>query len=256
VSILRGIKGKYEAHHGVRILDAALITATTLSSRYIANRFLPDKAIDLMDEACAAVRVALDSQPEPIERLEQRTMRLSVEEAALKKEDDKASVKRRKKVTEELERLNDELLVLRSAYDVQKKQIEKLAEIKKESEDLRWAIEQNELRYNIEKVSELQLEQKQLKKQYNAIVKEMRGQGESLFVETVGPEQIATVVSRWTGVPVSKLSTNEKGRLLDLHARLGGRVVGQPLAVESVADAILRTRAGLGHRDKPTVRRQ
>ncbi|KAL6062419.1 ATP-dependent Clp protease subunit, heat shock protein 100 (HSP100) [Balamuthia mandrillaris] len=263
VSILRGLKDRYESHHGVRISDSALVAAAQLSDRYIMGRFLPDKAIDLVDEACANTRVELDSQPEVIDQLERTILRLEIEATALEKEvetekrDSHHLAVRLATVQRELAEANERLDVIKAKYQQEKSKLDRLAELRKEIEDTEWAIEQNERRYNLNKAAELRYETlPQLEKELELLEASHKHDGEDeedsrLLVETVGPQQIAEVVSRWTGIPVSKLSQSERDRLLSLSQRLRSRVIGQDAAVTAVANAVLRSRAGLSPRGKP-----
>jgi ATP-dependent Clp protease ATP-binding subunit ClpB len=252
VSILRGLRERYENHHGVRIQDAALVAAAELSSRYIADRFLPDKAIDLVDEACANARVELDSSPSEIDQLERRRLQLEVEATALKREDDPASKSRLGKVQEELARIKEELDTLNARWQREKSQVDDRRTLRSQLEDARREMEAAERKYDLGKVAELrygkipELEQKIAR--LNAA-----GDGEDtkLLGETVGPDDIAEVVSRWTGIPASKLTQSDRERLLKLSERLHERVIGQDEAVDAVAGAVLRNRAGLGDPDQP-----
>lgn len=256
ISILRGSKERYEAHHGVRISDSALVAAAQLADRYITSRFLPDKAIDLVDEACAHTRVELDSQPTVIDQLERRSLRLQVEATALEKEEDSASKQRLEKVRKELAEVDEQLATLRAQYQHEKELLDQLADIRKEIEETQWAIEQNERRYNLDKAAELKYTTlPQLHKRLEQLTQEKDNlgfQSKTLLTETVGPEQIAEVVSRWTGIPVQKLNQNERDKLLSLGEKLHHRVIGQEAAVNAVAEAVLRSRAGLGRPNQPT----
>ncbi|CAI8591524.1 unnamed protein product [Vicia faba] len=255
ISILRGLKEKYEGHHGVRIQDRAIVIAAQLSSRYISGRYLPDKAIDLVDEACANVRVQLDSQPEEIDILERKRMQLEVELHALEKENDKASKARHADVREELDDIRDKLQPLIMKYTKEKERIDEIRRLKQKREKLIMSLEEAERRYDLARAADLR---------YGAIdevdnaIKKLEGStdgntDESLMLtETVGPDQIAEVVSRWTGIPVTRLGQNEKERLVGLGDRLHNRVVGQDQAVNAVADAVLKSRAGLGRPQQPT----
>jgi ATP-dependent Clp protease ATP-binding subunit ClpB len=250
ISILRGLKERYEGHHGVRIADAALVAAAQLSARYIQDRFLPDKAIDLMDEACAKTRVQLDSSPEAIDQLHRRRLQLEVEATALKKEDDRASRERVAKVEVELSRLREELAGLRARHQTEKAQVDALRQTRHKLEEAREAMAAAERRYDLAKVAELKYGtipalERQLADEPTPAA------GTRMLSETVGEVQIAEVVSRWTGIPVNRLTEGEKGRLLKLAERLRTRVIGQETAVQAVADAVLRARAGLGDPHQP-----
>ena len=245
VSILRGLKERYEAHHGVRIADAALVAAAKLSSRYIQDRFLPDKAIDLMDEACAKTRVQLDSQPEEIDNLQRRKLQLDVEAMALKSEDDVGSRERLTAVRNELAGVHEQLTSLQARYQSEKAETDRLQLLRKELETARTAMAEAERTYNLGKVAELKYGripelEKQLAEPSTGTYTVNR-----LVSETVGAEQIAQIVSRWTGIPTEKLTEGERSRLLHLAERLHQRVVGQEEAVETVANAVMRARAGL-----------
>lgn len=251
ISILRGLKEKYEGHHGVRILDRSLVVAAQLSSRYITGRHLPDKAIDLVDEACANVRVQLDSQPEEIDTLERKRIQLEVELHALEKEKDKASKARLVEVHKELDDLRDKLQPLRMKYEKEKQRVDEIRRLKQKREELLFTLQEAERRMDLARVADLRYGA--LQEIEVAIAKHEAGMGENLMLtETVGPDQIAEVVSRWTGIPVTRLGQNEKERLIGLGDRLHERVVGQDEAVQAVADAVLRSRAGLGRPQQPT----
>jgi len=259
ISILRGLREKYETHHGVRIMDSALVMAAQLANRYITNRFLPDKAIDLVDEACANTRVQLDSQPEIIDQLERRKLQLQIEETALGKEKDTASKHRLKQVKEELSKIEEDLKPLRLKYEQEKGRVEQISEMKKKVESLKQKAAQAERNHDLATAADLRYYAiPELEKQINATEAQERERkasmntSESLLSEVVGPEQIADVVSRWTGIPVSKLNQSEKERVLKLAEHLHKRVIGQNEAVDAVAEAIIRSRAGLSREHQPT----
>ena len=259
VSILRGLRERYETHHGVRIADVALVHAAQLADRYIGNRFLPDKAIDLIDEACAQVRVQLDSQPEAIDQLERHKLRLEVEATALEAETDPRSQQRLQTVQQELSNVSDELHTLRAQHDAEQRRINAVNELRQELEQARNALEQAERAYDLEKVAELQygtipqLEQQLTEQQEQLAASYEDGASQSgLLSESVTTEEIAQVVSRWTGIPVTKLDQTERERLLQLNETMAQRVVGQDKAVQSVSEAILRSRAGLGRPQQPS----
>ncbi|PKU80006.1 chaperone protein ClpB1 [Dendrobium catenatum] len=252
ISILRGLKERYEGHHGVRIQDRALVVAAQLSSRYITGRHLPDKAIDLVDEACANVRVQLDSQPEEIDNLERRRIQLEVEMHALEKEKDKASKSRLAEVKKELDDLRDKLQPLVMRYRKEKERIDEIRRLKQKREELLFALQEAERRMDLARAADLRYGALQ---EIDAAIAQLEGEagGENLMLtENVGPDQIAEVVSRWTGIPVTRLGQNEKERLIGLAERLHKRVVGQDQAVDAVAEAVLRSRAGLGRPQQPT----
>lgn len=251
ISILRGLKEKYEGHHGVKIQDRALVVAAQLSSRYITGRHLPDKAIDLVDEACANVRVQLDSQPEEIDNLERKRIQLEVEHHALEKEKDKASKARLVEVRKELDDLRDKLQPLIMRYRKEKERIDELRLLKQKRDELLYALQEAERRYDLARAADLRYGA--IQEVETAIAKlESSGNENGMLTETVGPDQIAEVVSRWTGIPVTRLGQNEKERLIGLADRLHRRVVGQDQAVAAVAEAVLRSRAGLGRPQQPT----
>lgn len=252
VSILRGLKEKYEGHHGVRIQDRALVVAAQLSARYITGRHLPDKAIDLVDEACANVRVQLDSQPEEIDNLERKRMQLEIELHALEKEKDKASKARLVEVRKELDNLRDKLQPLMMRYKKEKERIDEIRRLKQKREELLFALQEAERRYDLARAADLRYGAIQ---EVEAAIGQLEGNQSDenlMLTETVGPDQIAEVVSRWTGIPVTRLGQNEKERLIGLAERLHNRVVGQDEAVNAVAESVLRSRAGLGRPQQPT----
>ncbi|MFQ6619417.1 hypothetical protein Gotur_001342 [Gossypium turneri] len=251
ISILRGLKEKYEGHHGVRIQDRALVVASQLSSRYITGRHLPDKAIDLVDEACANVRVQLDSQPEEIDNLERKRMQLEVELHALEKEKDKASKARLVEVRKELDDLRDKLQPLMMKYRKEKQRVDEIRRLKQKREELMFALQEAERRYDLARAADLRYGAIQ---EVESAIAQLEGTTDEniMLTETVGPEHISEVVSRWTGIPVTRLGQNEKERLIGLAERLHQRVVGQNQAVEAVAEAVLRSRAGLGRPQQPT----
>ncbi|KAK4532515.1 hypothetical protein CCYA_CCYA12G3372 [Cyanidiococcus yangmingshanensis] len=270
ISILRGLRPVYESFHGVRVTDASLVAAAQLSDRYIRDRFLPDKAIDLLDEACSAIRVQLDSQPEIIDRLERRRLQLEIEETALQREKDKASKQRLESVREEITKIDDELRPLKKKFEKEMQKVNEVRHIRSKIEDLKRKAELAERRRDLALASdlrfgaipELQARLSQLTKE----IDEERSQRASLsgkrrsgietedavlVSETVEPDHIAEVVSRWTGIPVSRLTQGERERLLHLRQRLMSRVVGQEQAISAIADAILRSRAGFGRERQP-----
>ncbi|KAJ4974367.1 hypothetical protein NE237_007541 [Protea cynaroides] len=252
ISILRGLKERYESHHGVRIQDRALVVAAQLSSRYITGRHLPDKAIDLVDEACANVRVQLDSQPEEIDKLERKRIQLEVELHALEKEKDKASKARLVEVRKELDDLREKLQPLMMKYRKEKERIDEIRRLKQKREELLFSLQEAERRMDLARVADIKYGALQ---DIEAAITKLEGTSENnnlMLTETVGPEQIAEVVSRWTGIPVTRLGQNEKERLMGLAERLHKRVVGQDDAVNAVAEAVLRSRAGLGRPQQPT----
>ncbi|MCO5605687.1 hypothetical protein L7F22_059871 [Adiantum nelumboides] len=251
ISILRGLKEKYEGHHGVRITDRALVVAAQLSNRYISGRHLPDKAIDLVDEACANVRVQLDSQPEEIDTLERKRIQLEVELHALEKEKDKASKARLLEVRAELDDLRDKLHPLKMKHQKEKERVDEIRRLKQKREELLFSLQEAERRMDLARVADLKYGALQ---DIEATIQKMEANTDdnSMLTETVGPDQIAEVVARWTGIPVNRLGQNEKERLIGLADQLHQRVVGQDEAVQAVAEAVLRSRAGLGRPQQPT----
>ncbi|KAG6548359.1 hypothetical protein Mapa_010138 [Marchantia paleacea] len=251
ISILRGLKEKYEGHHGVRILDKSLVVAAQLSSRYITGRHLPDKAIDLVDEACANVRVQLDSQPEEVDTLERRRIQLEVELHALEKEKDKSSKARLVEVKQELDDLNEKLRPLKMKYQREKGRVDESRRLKQKREEILRNIQDAERRMDLARVADLKYGALQEIEESIALLDADIGDN-NMLTETVAPDQIAEVVSRWTGIPVTRLGQNDKARLIGLADRLHLRVVGQDEAVQAVAEAVLRSRAGLGRPQQPT----
>lgn len=253
ISILRGLRERYETYHGVRIADAALVTAATLSHRYISDRFLPDKAIDLMDEACANTRVEIDSSPAEIDQLQRRSLQLDVEATALSRESDFASKERLLKVRAELAQVTEELTTLTARHQQEKAEVAGQRTLRATLEQARRDMETAERKYDLGKVAELrygvipELE----KKLASTLSAQSKGSDGHLVSESVGPDDIAEVVARWTGIPAARLKEGERERLLKLAERLHQRVIGQNEAVDAVADAVLRSRAGLGDLSKP-----
>ncbi len=252
ISILRGLKERYEVHHGVRIKDAALVAAATLSNRYISDRFLPDKAIDLVDEAAARLRTEIDSLPTELDEVKRRTLQLSIEREALKKEKDAASRERLSRLEKELAGLKAEGDALTARWQREKSAISAIRELKRQIEETKLAIEQAERAYELNRVAELRYGrlpelEKKLKETEKLLVQEKT----PLLKEEVDQEDIAGVVSRWTGIPVSKLMEGEMQKLLHLGEQLHQRVVGQEEAVDAVADAVVRARAGIKDPQRP-----
>eukprot|EP01117_Protostelium_nocturnum_P019509 TRINITY_DN8472_c0_g1_i2.p1 TRINITY_DN8472_c0_g1~~TRINITY_DN8472_c0_g1_i2.p1 ORF type:complete len:706 (+),score=285.04 TRINITY_DN8472_c0_g1_i2:291-2408(+) len=253
ISILRGIKEKYETHHGVRITDSAIVIAAQLAHRYITNRFLPDKAIDLVDEACANTRVQLNSQPEAIDNLERKQLQLEIEATALEKEDDSSSKHRLEKVKEELGKIKEELQPLKMRYSQERSKNEESRALAKKLEDIKTKIDQAERRYDTALAADLRFYAlPEVEKKMAQLREDKHKSSNDLVSDVVGQEQIAEVVARWTGIPVTKLSQTEKERLLNLSKELHARVVGQDEAVDAVADAVLRSRAGMGRENQPS----
>ena len=254
ISILRGLKERYEVHHGVRIRDAALVAAATLSDRYISDRFLPDKAIDLVDEAAAKLRTEIESMPQPLDEIRRKIMQLEIEEQALKKETDEASKEKLQKITKEKEKLQKEESELKTQWETEKNAILRVRAIKKEIDGVNSEMEAAERAYDLNRMSELKYGklpelQKKLKEEEAIIA--AKSKDNRLLKEEVGEEDIAQVVSRWTGIPVTKMLTGEREKLLHLEDVLHARVVGQDEAVKAVSEAILRARAGIKDPNRP-----
>lgn len=276
VSILRGIKERYEQHHGVRISDSALVAAANLSNRYITGRFLPDKAIDLVDEASASLRVQLDSQPEVIDQLERQLLQLEVESKALEKETDQASKQRLEAVLTHMSEVKEQLKPLKLRYGMQRGRLDEVRNLRIKLDELRNKADEAERNYDLSKAADLryyaipdvekqlkELEERNRERERRRQQATATGEGEEgmegeaeeeggLLPEVVGPEQITEVVARWTGIPVQRLSRGQSERVLGLRDRLAGRVIGQDEAVNAVADAVLRSRAGLSRENQPT----
>ena len=253
ISILRGLKERYEVYHGVRIHDNALVAAATLSNRYITDRFLPDKAIDLVDEACAQIRTEIDSMPEELDGIRRKIMQLEIEEMALKKEDDQLSQDRLAKLREELANLKDKFNEMKARWESEKNSVDEVKKLKGEIEKLHADIENAQLRYEYEtaarlKYSELPALEKKLAEAVKASEEKKQN---SMVHDTVTEEEIAAIVARWTGIPVARLVEGEREKLLHLDDYLHRRVVGQDEAVQKVTEAILRSRAGIAAPNRP-----
>ena len=253
ISILRGLKERFEIHHGVRITDGALIACATLSDRYISDRFLPDKAIDLMDEAASKIRTEIDSMPEELDQISRKIMQLEIEKQALKKETDKASQVRLENLEEELAQLKDEGNTMRAQWESEKKAISEVKVIKQDIEDVRHQIEEAERGYDLEKLAELKYGTLPALEKRLEIEKGKADKAEEarLLKEEVTEEEIAEVISGWTGIPVSKLVETERDKLLKLPQILHERVIGQDEGVQVVAESVLRARAGLKDEKRP-----
>jgi ATP-dependent Clp protease ATP-binding subunit ClpB len=253
ISILRGLRERYEVHHGVRIKDAALVSAAVLSHRYITDRFLPDKAIDLVDEAAAKLRTEIESMPTKLDEVSRRVMQLEIEREALRKENDAPSRDRLAKLEKELADLKAQQQELRARWETEKQAITKLRGIKEEIEKVKVAVEQAQREYDLNRAAELKYGKlAQLERQLGEEEKRIQDQGGTrLLKEEVDEDDIAAVVSRWTGVPVSRLLEGEKEKLLRLADHLHKRVVGQEEAVDAVADAVIRARSGLKDPNRP-----
>ncbi len=252
ISILRGLKERYEVFHGVKITDAALVAAATLSHRYISDRFLPDKAIDLVDEACALIKTELDSMPAELDEMRRKIMQLEIEEAALKKETDKLSQERLTDLQKELAELRDTFNAKKASWDNEKHSVEKLQKIREEIESLNKQIQTAQQNYDLEKAAELQYGRlPQLKKQLEQEEEAVKNRDLSLVHEAVTDEEIARIISRWTGIPVAKLTESERNKTLHLDEELHKRVIGQDEGVQKVTDAIIRSKAGIKDPSKP-----
>jgi ATP-dependent Clp protease ATP-binding subunit ClpB len=254
VSILRGLKERYEVHHGVRIQDAALVAAATLSNRYITDRFLPDKAIDLVDEAASRVRVQIDSMPEELDQLERKRTQLEIEREALKKEHDAASKDRLERIAREIAELHSESGALKARWDNEKGAIQKVRELKEKRETLTAELERARRQGNLERAAEIQYGLlRELEKQLEAEQQKLSAlqQEGSVLSEEVTAEEIAEIVSKWTGIPVAKMMEGEQEKLLHMEENLGRRVVGQDEALRLVANAVRRARAGLQDPHRP-----
>ncbi len=255
IAILRGLKEKYEVHHGVRIKDSALVAAATLSHRYITDRFLPDKAIDLIDEAAAKLRIEIDSLPTEIDEIERKIMQLEIEREALKKESDPASQERLSKIEEELANLREESDALKARWKEEKGMIQRIRDIKEQIDKLKVEAEQKQRLGDLNKVAEIlygeipKLE-KELEEEQKRL-DEFQKNGKSMLKEEVDAEDIAAIISKWTGIPVSKLMQGEKEKLIHLEEELGKRVIGQENAIIAVSNAVRRARAGLQAPNRP-----
>ena len=252
ISILRGLKERYEVFHGVKITDAALVAAATLSNRYISDRFLPDKAIDLVDEACALIKTELDSMPTELDELRRKIMQLEIEEAALKKETDHLSQERLEHLQKELAELRDQFNTQKAQWDNEKTSVERLQKLREEIEDINKQIQTAQQNYDLNKAAELQYGklpalQKELSEEEEKISKKDL----SLVHEAVTEDEISRIVSRWTGIPVAKLTESERNKTLHLDDELHKRVIGQDEAVTLVSEAIIRSKAGIKDPTKP-----
>jgi len=254
ISILRGLKERYEVHHGVRIQDAALVAAAVLSHRYISDRFLPDKAIDLIDEAASRLRMEIDSMPAELDEVERRIMQLQIEQQALNKETDAASKERLKKIEQELADLKEKSTAMKGQWQQEKEAIQAIRQIKTRIEEIKQAIEQAERRADLEQAAKLRYgELPKLEEELRAEEQHLQElqHGQPMLKEEVDEEDIAEVVSKWTGIPVSKLMEGEKAKLLRMEENLRMRVVGQDEAISAVANAVRRARAGLQDPNRP-----
>ena len=252
ISILRGLKERYEVFHGVKITDSALVAAATLSHRYITDRFLPDKAIDLVDEACALIKTELDSMPTELDEQRRKIMQLEIEESALKKETDNLSKERLADLQKELAEMRDTFNTQKAQWDNEKHSVEKLQKLREQIEDINKQIQKAKQNYDLEKAAELQYgELPKLQKQLEIEERQVKESDRSLVHEAVADDEIARIISRWTGIPVTKLTEGERTKLLGLEDELHKRVIGQDEGVRLVTDAILRSKAGIKDPSKP-----
>mgnify|MGYP000101073896 FL=1 len=252
ISILRGLKERYEVYHGVKIMDNALVSAAVLSNRYISDRFLPDKAIDLVDEACALIKTELDSMPTELDELQRKVMQLEIEEAALKKEDDRLSKERLEDLQKELAELKEEFATKKAQWDNEKASVDKLSKLREEIDAVSSQIQIAQREGDLEKAAELSYGRlPALRKQLEAEEEKVRGGQLSLVHESVSEEEIARIISRWTGIPVAKLTESERNKTLHLDEELHKRVIGQDEGVTKVSEAIMRSKAGIKDPTKP-----
>jgi len=252
IAILRGLKDRYEVFHGVKITDGALVAAATLSNRYITDRFLPDKAIDLVDEACAMIKTELDSMPTELDEVSRKIMQLQIEEAALKKEDDRLSKERLENITKEIADLQEDFNEKKAKWEDEKNEVEKVRDIRTQIDDLNKQIETAQRNYDLNKAAELQYGRlPQLKKELEEKESRIHDRENSLLRERVTDEEISMIVSRWTGIPVSRLTESERNKTLHLDDQLHKRVIGQDEAVEKVTEAIIRSKAGIQDENRP-----
>ncbi|MCI8666914.1 MAG: ATP-dependent chaperone ClpB [Dorea sp.] len=252
ISILRGLKERYEVFHGVKITDSALVAAATLSERYISDRFLPDKAIDLVDEACALIKTELDSMPTELDELQRKIMQMEIEEAALKKEDDRLSRERLNHLQQELAEFREEFAGKKAQWDNEKVDVERVRKLREEIEQVNKDIEKAQQSYDLNKAAELQYGKlPQLQKQLEAEETKVKDEDKSLVHESVTEEEIGKIVSRWTGIPVAKLNESERSKTLHLAEELHKRVIGQDEGVELLTEAIIRSKAGIKDPTKP-----
>lgn len=252
ISILRGLKERYEVYHGVKIMDNALVSAAVLSNRYISDRFLPDKAIDLVDEACALIKTELDSMPTELDELQRKIMQMEIEEAALKKEDDRLSQERLANLQKELAELKEEFAGKKAQWDNEKASVEKLSRLREEIDSVNSEIQIAQREGNLEKAAELSYGRlPSLKKQLEQEEESVGERDMTLVHEKVSEDEIARIVSRWTGIPVSKLTESERNKTLHLDQELHRRVIGQDEGVTKVTEAIIRSKAGIKDPDKP-----
>ncbi len=252
ISILRGLKERYEVFHGVKITDSALVAAATLSDRYISDRFLPDKAIDLVDEACALIKTEMDSMPTELDEMRRKIMQMEIEEAALKKENDRLSQDRLVALQKEMAELRDSFNAQKAQWDNEKSTVERLQKLREQIEDMNNRIQKAQRNYDLDEAAKLQYgELPKLQKQLQAEEEKVKNQDLSLVHESVTDEEIARIISRWTGIPVAKLTEGERTKILHLEEELHKRVIGQDEGVTKVTDAIIRSKAGIKDPTKP-----
>ena len=252
ISILRGLKERYEVYHGVKITDSALVSAATLSDRYISDRFLPDKAIDLVDEACAMIKTEMDSMPAELDEMSRKIMQLEIEEAALKKETDRLSQDRLADLQKELAEMHDEFAAKKAQWENEKASVDRLSSLREEIEAVNRQIQDAQQKYDLNKAAELQYGKlPQLQKELQAEEEKVRNEDLSLVHESVTEDEIARIVSKWTGIPVAKLTESERNKTLHLDEELHKRVIGQDEGVEKVTEATIRSKAGIKDPTKP-----
>ena len=252
ISILRGLKERYEVFHGVKITDASLVAAATLSHRYISDRFLPDKAIDLVDEACALIKTELDSMPTELDDVSRKIMQLEIEEAALKREDDHLSKERLAAIQKEISELREDFQVEKARWEADKKEVDQLRILREQIEQVNKDIEMAKRQYDLNRAAELQYGKlPELKRQLEEQELKIHSAKDSLVREQVTEEEIGRIVSRWTGIPVAKLTESERQKILHLDEELHKRVIGQEEGIEKVTEAIIRSRAGIKDETKP-----
>lgn len=256
ITILRGIQEKFEIYHGVKIQDQALVAAVTLSNRYITDRFLPDKAIDLIDEACSLIRTEMESMPVELDQISRKIMQLEVEEAALSKDDDdEQAIPRLKKIRDELKKQREMFQSQKAKWDVEKKNISRIQKLKAKIDEVNAEIEQAERVYDLNKVAELRYSTlpnlKQVLAQEEKEIEKEQGGKSTLLRNKVTEEEIQKIVSKWTGIPVTRMGQSEKQKLLKLEDTLHESVIGQDEAVKKVTEAIIRSRAGIANPNRP-----
>ena len=252
ISILRGLKERYEVYHGVKIMDNALVSAAVLSNRYISDRFLPDKAIDLVDEACALIKTEMDSMPTELDELQRKIMQLEIEEAALKKEEDRLSQERLADLQKELAELKENFQNRKAQWDNEKASVDKLSRLREQIDAVNSQIEIAQREGDLEKAAELSYGQLPgLKKELEVEEEKVKNEDLSLVHESVSEDEIARIISRWTGIPVAKLTESERSKTLHLDEELHKRVIGQDEGVEKVTEAIIRSKAGIKDPTKP-----